>query len=435
MLTSAAAYIVEVSPTQADRTNVTGTATLAGTVQAVFGPGSYIARTYTILSAAGGRSGTFGSLTTSGLPAGFAAALELYRHRRDLESHRGAGTATHHAGTAAAAERRPERQPAQRRQFAQQLLQQRRHAAADFVTIFGLTGANLGNALSPLSGEAATGAQQAGFQLGSQFLGLMLDPFVDGRSGVAGTSGPALGFAPERTGAARGHRPRLFQGDQGAGDKAGARPYEQRWSAWGGAFGGNNKTSGDPAVVGSTISPRAPPASPPASTIASRPTVSSVSRSPAAAPTGASRNGLGGGKSDAFQAGVYGATRSGPAYLAAAFAFTNHWMSTDRFAVRRSSHRRASTRRASAAGSRAAIASATPVGGITPYAAMQAQSFRTPGYSETDATGGGFALAYNSRTGTDTRSELGARFDRVLAALYQRRAYAARAGSPGRTTG
>ena len=64
MLTSAAAYIVEVSPTQADRTNVTGTATLAGTVQAVFGPGSYIARTYTILSAAGGRSGTFGSLTT-----------------------------------------------------------------------------------------------------------------------------------------------------------------------------------------------------------------------------------------------------------------------------------------------------------------------------------------------------------------------------------
>ena len=42
--------------------------------------------------------------------------------------------------------------------------------------------------------------------------------------------------------------------------------------------------------------------------------------------------GLGGGKSDAFQAGIYGATKSGPAYLAAAFAFTNHWMSTDRIA-------------------------------------------------------------------------------------------------------
>src|SRR5207244_9307474 len=42
--------------------------------------------------------------------------------------------------------------------------------------------------------------------------------------------------------------------------------------------------------------------------------------------------GLGGGKSDAFQGGIYGATKSGPAYLAAAFAFANHWMSTDRLA-------------------------------------------------------------------------------------------------------
>jgi outer membrane autotransporter protein len=62
---------------------------------------------------------------------------------------------------------------------------------------------------------------------------------------------------------------------------------------------------------------------------------------------------------------------------------------------------------------------ATWYGGVTPYAAIQAQSFRTPSYTETDLTGGGFALAYNSRTGTDTRSELGARFDRALA-LYTR---------------
>ena len=75
VLTSAAAYIVEVSPTNADRTNVTGTATLAGTVQAVFAPGGYFARTYTILSATGGSTGTFSNLTTSGLPAGFTASL------------------------------------------------------------------------------------------------------------------------------------------------------------------------------------------------------------------------------------------------------------------------------------------------------------------------------------------------------------------------
>ncbi len=56
----------------------------------------------------------------------------------------------------------------------------------------------------------------------------------------------------------------------------------------------------------------------------------------------------------------------------------------------------------------------TVYGGLAPYAAIQAQSFRTPSYSESDLTGGGFALAYNARTATDTRSELGGRFDRLL---------------------
>ena len=36
---------------------------------------------------------------------------------------------------------------------------------------------------------------------------------------------------------------------------------------------------------------------------------------------------------------------------------------------------------------------ATRVGGVTPYAALQAQSFHMPSYNETDVTGGGFALA------------------------------------------
>src|SRR5262249_60521854 len=49
-----------------------------------------------------------------------------------------------------------------------------------FASIFGLTGVNLGNALTLLSGEAATGAQQPAVQLTNQFLGVMLDPFVDG---------------------------------------------------------------------------------------------------------------------------------------------------------------------------------------------------------------------------------------------------------------
>jgi uncharacterized protein with beta-barrel porin domain len=46
--------------------------------------------------------------------------------------------------------------------------------------------------------------------------------------------------------------------------------------------------------------------------------------------------------------------------------------------------------------------------------AIQSQTFHTQGYTETDLTSGGFALGFNSRNATDTRSELGERFDRPL---------------------
>lgn len=63
-------YVVEVAPGAADRTNVTGapgTATLAGTLRAVGTGGAYTVGTrYTVLNAAGGISGTFGTLDVSG---------------------------------------------------------------------------------------------------------------------------------------------------------------------------------------------------------------------------------------------------------------------------------------------------------------------------------------------------------------------------------
>jgi autotransporter-associated beta strand protein len=68
-------YRVELSPTSSDRTNVTGSATLGGTAQLVFGPGSYAQHSYTILSAAGGRIGTFENVAVEGLPAALTASL------------------------------------------------------------------------------------------------------------------------------------------------------------------------------------------------------------------------------------------------------------------------------------------------------------------------------------------------------------------------
>jgi outer membrane autotransporter protein len=75
VLGAGSVYLVEVSPAAADRTIVTGTATLNGTLSAIFGPGAYTSNSYTVLSAAGGRSGTFSNFTTTGLPSFLSASL------------------------------------------------------------------------------------------------------------------------------------------------------------------------------------------------------------------------------------------------------------------------------------------------------------------------------------------------------------------------
>lgn len=278
--------------------------------------------------------------------------------------------------------------------------------------MFGLTGANLANALSLLSGEASTGAQQGAFQLGNQFLGIMLDPFLDGRGGV-GIGGPATGFAPER--AALPEDIALAYAKVMKAPASNAMPvtFEQRWTTWAGAFGGANKTRGDPLVVGShDLTARAGGVASGLDYHVSPDAVLGFALAGGGTKWDLAQ-GLGGGKSDAFQAGVYGVARSGPAYVAAALAFAEHWTSTDRFAAL-ADHLTTSFNAQSVGGRietgyRFGVAAT----GIAPYAALQAQSFRTPTYAEVDLTRGGFGLAFNGRTATDTRSEMGARFDHV----------------------
>jgi YVTN family beta-propeller protein/autotransporter-associated beta strand protein len=427
-LQSGAFYIVQVNSTTAATTNVSGTASLAGIVGAIFLPGAYLTRSYTILTAAGGRTGTFDALAALGLPANFATSLTYPGNSvvLNLTAHLVPEPTPPAPPIPPVPGLPPLPSPPPLPAFTVNQLNVG-HAIDNFfdsggalppafVSLFGLTGSNLTNALSSLSGEAATGAQQVGFQMTNQFLGLMLDPFVDGRSGVAGTSGPALGFAPEREEALPDDVALAYSSVLKAPPMK-APAYEPRWAAWGGAYGGSNNTSGDPAVVGShDLSARTAGFAGGLDYRVTPNTVIGLALSGGGTNWGLA-NGLGGGKSDAFQAGLYGATRSGPAYLAAAFAFTNHWMSTDRFAFA-GDHLTASFKAQSYGGRlESGYRFATWYGGLTPYAAIQAQSFRTPSYSETDTNGGGFALGYNGRTATDTRSELGARFDRLLA-LY-----------------
>ena len=259
---------------------------------------------------------------------------------------------------------------------------------AGFNNLFSLTPDQLVAALNRLSGEAATGAQAGAFELMNSFLGLMVDQSLDAGNG---NGAPAM---PIKAPPARSSQP---------------------WSAWGSAYGGTNHANGDATVVGShdvrtntwgiaagldyRLSPD---------------TKIGFALGGAGTNWGLS-DGLGGGKSDAFQAGIYGLTRSGPAYLSAALAFSSYWVSTDRVAF--ASDQLTANFNAYGVGGRleGGYRFATPVVGFTPYAALQAQSFHIPGYSETDVTGGGFGLAFNEHTASDTRSELGARLDKQIA--------------------
>jgi hypothetical protein len=77
-------YVVQVNPQTASSMNVSGSASLDGTVAAVFFPGIYLTRSYTILTADNRRTGRFEDLATFGLPRNFRVRLDYFNNSVDL---------------------------------------------------------------------------------------------------------------------------------------------------------------------------------------------------------------------------------------------------------------------------------------------------------------------------------------------------------------
>jgi uncharacterized protein with beta-barrel porin domain len=277
--------------------------------------------------------------------------------------------------------------------------------------LFESSGANLSYQLSQLSGEASADAQKGANQLMTDFLNLLLDPSAGGGGSASG--GGAAGFAPEQDTTLPSEVAQAYAGVLKA--PAAQQTFTQRWTAWGSSFGGTNHTNGDPATGSNNVSAsdygfaagmdyHATPDLIYGFGLAGGGTNWTLAQ------------GLGSGRSDAFQAGVYAKTHLGPAYLSAALAFANHWFATDRTALGdqlRASFTGQSYAARLETGYRYAVPVTGALVGVTPYAALQAQDFHTPSYSETDLSGGDFGLAYASMNATDTRSELGARFDNL----------------------
>jgi uncharacterized protein with beta-barrel porin domain len=405
------AYAIQVSDSAASKTLVTGapgSATITGGTVVVMPQfttlGAHAGVTYTILTATGGRSGTFSALTVTPAPTStFTGSYSLSYDANDVFLNVGSGSVVFAAPSGA--------------NVNQQNVLNGLNAAilggspvpGPLQNLLALSTPAFLNALTQLDGEVATGAERAAFRLMNGFLGLMLDPFVDGRDGGVGTL--RLGFAPDR---ATSLPPDLALAYARV-LKAPPRPqtFAQPWTVWGAGFGGSGTASGDAVIGSSSVTTSTYGFAAGMDYHYSPDTVLGFALSGAGANWGLAQA-LGSGRSDAFMAGVHGVTRRGPAYLAGALGFGNDWFTTNRTTLGdtlTATFQGQSFGARLEGGYRLGVPLRHAAFGVTPYAAVEVQDFRTPSYSETDLTGGGFGLSYNANSATHTRSELGGRFD------------------------
>jgi outer membrane autotransporter protein len=289
------------------------------------------------------------------------------------------------------------------------------HGAAQppgLLPLYNLTGPALTNALTQLTGQQAAGAAQAGFQTMGSFLSLMLNPFTDTRGGGFGA---AQGYAPEQQ--VNSLPPEVANAYAAAMPVKAAPldPFGGRWSMWGSAFGGQGRVDGNVATGSNDTTARVYGF---ATGMDYRVTASTlIGFSLGGGGTGWSVSGLGNGHSDFFQAGLYGSQRWGNAYVSAALAYGWHQASTKRTVAVGTVETETADFNAHGYGARleTGYRFATPWLGVTPYGAIQVQSFRTPSYREVTTFGpGAFALSYNAETTTTARTELGVWLDRPI---------------------
>ncbi|MBR0829683.1 autotransporter domain-containing protein [Bradyrhizobium manausense] len=402
--TAASSYMVEVSPATADRTNVTGTATLGNaTVNATFAPGTYVAKQYTIVHA-NSINGSFSSLVNTNLPSGFAPSLSYDTQNAYLNL---VLSFTPPSGNLNI-----------NQQNVANALINFFNSNGTIPIVFGsLTPAGL----TQISGEVGSAPQQATFNAMNQFMGLMTDPFISGRGDPVSAGGSPNAYTDESmayaaTGRGRGKSER--DAYAAVYTKAPVAPsFEQRWSIWAAGFGGSQNTDGN-AIVGSNNTT----SSLYATAVGADYRVSRDTLVGFALAGGGTNftvaNALGGGRSDLFQAGAFFRHIVGPAYVTGALAYGWQDVVTDRTVTVAAIDRLRAEFNANAWSGRLEggyrfVAQGI---GLTPYAAAQVAAFDLPAYAEQAIVGSNqFALAYNARSVTDTRTELGLRTDKSFA--------------------
>jgi uncharacterized protein with beta-barrel porin domain len=395
---AAATYAVNLNPATSSFANVSGTATLGGaTVNAIFANGSYIQKQYTLLTA-GMRSGSFGALTNTNLSPNFRDTLSYDTTHAYLNLILSFTTPAPGG-----------------------LNGNQNNVANALTNFFNSTGGipaaffslNAGG-LSQVSGESATGSQATTFNAMNQFMGVMTDPFIDGRGdgGTPNASAPT-GYASTQTTTAARDAYAMFS-------KAPlARNYDPRWSVWTAGFGGSQTTDGNAAAGSNNTT----------SSIAGTAVGADYRFSPftiagfamAGGGTSFSVANAGSGRSDLFQAGAYIRHTVGPAYISAALAYGWQDVTTNRTVTVAGTDMLRAEFNANAFSGRVEggyrfVAPWVGGIGITPYAAGQFTTFDLPAYAENAVAGSNaFALSYGAKSVTDPRSEVGFRTDKSFA--------------------
>jgi uncharacterized protein with beta-barrel porin domain len=270
------------------------------------------------------------------------------------------------------------------------------------------------NGLSQASGQPGASTSQAGITGVGQFI----NGVFDGAFGDGPGQGGATGFAEENAYAAKRNVSREAKEAYAAVTPRDQRApsFEQRWAVWASAYGGNGRVNGDTTAGTSTTTSRV------FGTVAGALYHFTPDTQAGFALGGAGSsfdiaNGFGGGRADAFNAAVYAKHAWGAAYVAGLLGYSWQDTTTDRIVTIAGIDRLHASFQAQALAARleGGWRYATPMVGITPYAALQATTFYLPGYGETATLGSdAFALNYASKTVTATRSELGAKLDKAM---------------------
>jgi autotransporter-associated beta strand protein len=401
LFTATSTYLVEVS-NAADRTNVTGTATPGRASVNAMLLGGNVLKQYSILNATGGVSGTFNPLVNVNVP-NFNASLSYDPNdvflNFSLNFNPPGGLNVNQQNVA-------------------NVLTNFFNANSGIPLVFGaLTPAGL----SQVSGETATGSQQATFNAMNLFMGLLTDTFITGRS-ESGTGGSgatpfaeesdAIAYAAKRKDAARDAFARIPTKAEAARNNL----LDPHWSVWGSAYGGGATTDGNAALGSNSATARAFGFVAGADYRISPATLAGFAL--AGGGTNFSVNGFGTGRSDLFQAGAFVRHNVGAAYVSGALAYGWQNVTTDRTVTIAGLDRLHAEFNANAYSGRVegGYRYLTPWMGVTPYAAGQFTTYSLPAYAEQALTGSGaFALNFAAKDVTASRTELGVRTDKSFA--------------------